>query len=1052
MPKHNYSADTKGRLSMIGKLIEYALRYRALVVLSSIVLLIASFFAICYGKIDAIPDIGENQQIVFTEWPGRSPKDIEEQVTYPLSISMQGIPGVKTVRGISAFGFSTLYIIFEDKTDFYWSRSRVLEKLSTASGELPPSVIPKMGPDATGLGQVYMYTVENTPDNPHPKSLAELRSIQDFYIRYLLQSVKGVSEVASVGGFVKEYQIDVDPKKLFAFNIHFDQLIKAIQNSNIDAGAEVIEDGDREFIVRGKGFIKSLDDIKNIVVSVKNNSPVRIRDLANVGTGPQFRRGALDKNGIESVGGVIAMRFGENPKEVITAVKKRLVDVKSGLPKGVQIVPFYDRTHLIENTISTVYHALVEEIVITIIVILLFLLHLRSSFLVSLTLPFGVGISFIVMYLLGIDSNVMSLSGVVIAIGTMVDMGIIMTENIYSNLSERPNPTLHERIFLIIKSAKEVGPAIMTAVMTTVVTFLPVFALEGSEGKLFGPLAWAKTLAMLGSVFVALFIIPPLSFYFLKGKLKPIEQNKVSKSITSIYRLVLIWVLDNRKKFLVLPLVLLIAGGYSFSKLGKEFMPSLNEGEILYMPVTTPDVSITKARELLAYTDRVISEHPLVDKVVGKLGRVNSAIDPAPVSMFETIVKLVPKDKWPAGKSIYDIMEELDQSLQVPGIVNSWDFPIQTRIGMISTGIKTQVGVKIFGPDLNVLEKLAAEVGKEVDKVKGAYGVYAEQVQGKLYIEFDIDRVAASRYGINTGDVNKILQTAVGGMPIGQVYEGRERYPIRLRYKKELRDRIDELKRVLVPSPLGQHIPLEQLAKIEVVKGPGAIQSENGMLRSLVLLNISGRDIIGFVDEAKEIVKKNIELPGGYSIVWAGQYENQVRANKRLLILVPLALLINLVIIYLGIRSWRNSAIIFFAVPIAFSGGLILLWLGGFNTSVAVWVGFIALFGIAVDDGVVMMTYLTQRLNKYSPQYWEEVKHLILEAGTRRIRPLLMTTLTTICALLPVMWSTTTGSEVMKPMAIPTIGGMTVVLITLFIVPVLFSFFEERKLKQRSNQ
>ncbi|MCK5882068.1 MAG: efflux RND transporter permease subunit [Bacteriovoracaceae bacterium] len=1034
---------------MIQKMIEYSLRYRAVVVLAAIMILFASFFAVRYGKIDAIPDIGENQQIIFTEWPGRSPIDIEEQVTYPLSIAMQGIPGVKTVRGMSAFGFSTLYVIFEDKVDFYWSRSRVLEKLSTATSELPSGVIPKMGPDATGLGQIFMYTVENNPDSVHPKSLAELRSIQDFYVKFLLQGVKGVSEVASIGGFVKEYQIDVDPKKLFAYNIHFNKLIKAIQNSNIDVGAETIEDGDREFIVRGKGFFKSLSDIENVVVAVKNNSPIRVRDLARVGVGPQFRRGALDKNGEESVGGIVAMRFGENPKEVIEAVKKRLISVKAGLPKGVSIVSFYDRTQLIENTIHTVYSALIQEIGITVVVILLFLLHFRSSFLVTLTLPFGVGISFIAMYFLGIDSNIMSLSGVVIAIGAMVDMGIIMTENIYSHLANHPNATERERPMIVMEAAKEVGPAILTAVMTTIITFLPVFALDGSEGKLFVPLAWAKTLAMGGAVIVALFIIPALSVYLLKGKLLPIEKSKVSSRISSLYRPALLWVLDNRKKFLVIPLLLLILGGIALGQLGKEFMPSLNEGEILYMPVTTPDVSMTKARELLAYTDRVLVKHPLVKSVVGKLGRVNSAIDPAPISMFETVVKLVPQDQWPRGKSIYQIMEELDQSLQIPGIVNSWDFPIQTRIGMISTGIKTQVGVKIFGPDIKILEKLAAQVGKEVEKIRGAYGVYAEQVQGKPYIEFDVDRVAASRYGINTGTVNRILQTAVGGMPIGQFYDGRERYPIRLRYKKEFRDRVDELKRVLVPSPLGQHIPIEQLADIKVVKGPGAIQSENGMLRSLVLLNVSGRDLIGFVDEAKEIISQKILLPTGYSIVWAGQYENQVRANKRLMILVPIALAINLIIIFMGIRSWRNSAIIFSAVPIAFSGGLLLLWLGGFNTSVAVWVGFIALFGIAVDDGVVMMTYLNRSLDKHQPQNWDEIKHTILEAGARRIRPLLMTTLTTICALLPVMWSTSTGSEVMKPMAIPTIGGMTIELITLFIVPVLFSYFEERKLNLR---
>ena len=1022
---------------MIQNLIELSIRKRAIVVVGFVFIALMSIFSLKTARIDAIPDIGENQQIVFTEWAGRSPKDIEEQVTYPLSVMMQGIPGVKNIRATSAFGFSIIYVIFKDEVDFYWSRSRVLEKLSTATSELPNGVVPKMGPDATGLGQVFWYTIENDKDSIKPKSLAELRSIQDFYVRYLLQGVEGVSEVASIGGFVKEYQIDVDPNKLFAYDIHFSKLIKSIQNSNIDVGAEVVEDGDREFVVRGKGFFKSITDIENVVVGVKNNSAIRVKDLASVNIGPGFRRGALDKNGVESVGGVVTMRFGENPKEVIDNVKDRLKVVEQGLPKGVRLVPFYDRTEVIERTIGTVYSALSQEIIITVIVILLFLLHFKSSILVSLTLPFGVGISFILMKFLGIDSNVMSLSGLVIAIGSMVDMGIIMTENIYSHLAEKPDASKEERIEIIVRSAREVGPAILTAVATTIVTFLPVFGLEGSEGKLFGPLAWAKTLAMFGSVVVAIVLVPALSTYLLKGKLKPIEKNKVSSLIVDTYRPALNWMLENRKIFVIFPTIIFLLGMFAFSKLGKEFMPSLNEGEILYMPVTTPDVSMTKARELLAYTDKKLKEHPLVANAIGKLGRAN---------MFETVVKLIPEDEWPDGVSIYDIMSELDGELQVPGLVNAWLFPIENRIAMISTGIKTQIGIKIFGDDLKKLESLAAKIGKEVEKIKGAYGVYAEQITGKPYIEFDIDRVSASRYGINTGTINKILQTAVGGMTIGQFYEGRERYPIRVRYKKELRDRIDELKKVLVPSPLGQHIPLSELADIQIVTGPAAIQSENGMLRSLVLLNVQGRDLIGFVEDAKEHIEKNVELPKGYSIVWAGQYESQVRSNNRLMMLVPIALIINLFLIYFGIKNLRNAGIIFSAVPIAFAGGLILLWVGGFNTSVAVWVGFIALFGIAVDDGVVMMTYLQEAIKTHNPKDWDGLKECIIEAGSRRIRPLVMTTTTTVVALIPIMWSTSTGSEVMKPMAIPTLGGMLVELVTLFIVPVVYSYFEHRRI------
>ncbi len=1031
---------------MIQKIIELSIRNRLVVVMVFIVIALISVFSLKTARVDAIPDIGENQQIVFTEWAGRSPKDIEEQVTYPLSVLLQGIPGVKNIRGTSAFGFSIIYVIFKDDVDFYWSRSRLLEKLASSKEKLPPGVNSKMGPDATGLGQIFWYTIENTKDALHPKSLAELRSIQDFYVKYLLQGVEGVSEVASIGGFIKEYQIDVDPNKLLAFDIHFSKLIKAIQQSNLDVGAEVLEDGDREYIVRGKGFFKSIEDIENVVVSVKNNSPIRVKDLSRVGIGPSFRRGVLDKNGTESVGGVVTMRFGENPKEVIDKVKDRLKSVKMGLPKGVKLVPFYDRTEVIERTMNTVYSALSQEIIITVVVILLFLLHFKSSILVSLTLPFGVGISFILMKTLGIDSNVMSLSGLVIAIGSMVDMGIIMTENIYSHLAQNPYAKKSERIEIIIKSAREVGPAILTAVATTIVTFLPVFGLEGSAGKLFGPLAWAKTLAMFGSVVVAIILVPALSCYLLDEKLKPIKKNKVSSFIVSSYRPALRWMLENRMKFLVLPTLIFILGAFSYTRLGKEFMPSLNEGEILYMPVTTPDVSMTKAKELLAYTDKKLKEHPLVQDAIGKLGRADTAIDPAPIAMFETVIKLVPKENWPSGTSIYDIMNDLDAKMQVPGLVNAWLFPIENRIAMISTGIKTQIGIKIFGDNLKTLENLAAKIGAEVNKIKGAYGVYAEKITGKPYIEFDLDRVSASRYGINTGSINKILQTAVGGMTIGQFYEGRQRYPIRVRYKKELRDRIDELKKVLVPSPLGQHIPLEQLADIKIVTGPAAIQSENGILRSLVLLNVQDRDLIGFVEEAKEHIEKTVELPSGYSIVWAGQYESQVRSNKRLMLLVPIALLINLLLIYMGIRNLRNAAIIFSAVPIAFAGGLILLWIGGFSTSVAVWVGFIALFGIAVDDGVVMMTYLQEATRVHRPKNWIDLKECILEAGSRRIRPLVMTTTTTVVALVPIMWSTTTGSEVMKPMAIPTLGGMLVELVTLFIVPVIYSYFEHKKI------
>lgn len=1036
---------------MIKKFIGICVRKRALVVSGFVVAAIAAVFAVKYANIDAIPDIGENQQIVFTDWPGRSPRDIEEQVTYPLSVELQGIPGVKTVRGMSAFGFSTIYVIFDEDVDYYWSRSRILEKLSSLTQPLPEDAKPVLGPDATGLGQVLWYTLENNGKAP-PKSLAELRSLQDWYVRYRLQSVQGVSEVAGVGGFIKEYQIDVDPNRLFGYKIPFSALLVSVKNANIDVGAEVIEDGDREFIIRGLGFIRSVKNIENIVIGNREDIPIRIKDVARVNVGAAFRRGALDKNGTEAVGGVVTMRYGENPKRVIDAVKERIKEIEPGLPKGVSLVPFYDRTELIESTIGTVYSALSQQIIITILVILLFLMHFRSSILVSLTLPFGVGVSFIIMYLAGIDSNIMSLSGIVIAIGSMVDMGIIMTENIYRKLNSSSVSDGKERARVIADGAKEVGPAILTASLTTIVTFIPVFALQGPEGKLFTPLAWTKSLAIAGAVFVSITLIPALSVYLFRGKLKPKPENKLSRKILDVFTPSMKWALDHKKTVLAAALITVVTGVFLASRLGKEFMPQLNEGDISYMPVTTPDVSITKARELLSYTDKVIKSHPLVEYAVGKMGRADTPLDPAPVSMIETIIKLKDREQWPSGTSTEKIIKELDSMLQIPGLINSWEFPIQMRIGMISTGIKTQVGIKIFGDDLKTLEGIASKIAREVEKIEGAYGVYAERITGKPYIEFDIDRIKASRYGLNTGDINRIVQSAVGGMPLGQIYEGRERYPIRARYKRELRSRVEDLKRVLISAPGGKQIPLEQLCEVRIVMGPASIQSENGLLRSMVLLNVRGRDVVGFVEEAKEMIGTTVTLPQGYSLHWAGQYENQIRATKRLSILIPLALLINFIILYFGFASMRKSLIILTAIPVSMAGGFLLLWITGFNTSVAVWVGFIALFGIAVDNGVVFTAYLDDEFARVKPRNNEEINRAIIEGGKKRIRPMIMTTITTIMALAPVMWSMGRGSEVMRPMAMPTLGGMLIVPVSLFIVPVLYGWMAERKLRKESEK
>lgn len=1028
---------------MLDKFINNIIKHRIYVIIAFVFISILAVYSFATVKIDAIPDIGENQLIIFTDWSGVSPKDIEEQITYPLSNLMQGIPGIKEVRGMSAFGFSVIYVIFKDDIDFYWSRTRILEKLTQAQNILPKGVIPTIGADATGLGQIFWYSVENKKDNPNPKSLADLRSIQDWYVKFHLQSVDGVSEVASIGGFVKEYQIDIDPLQLFARDLHFSKLIKAIKNSNIDVGAEVIEKGEREIIVRGLGFFKSIEDIKNVVIDVKNNTPIYVKDVANVHLGSSFRRGVLYSGEREIVGGVVASRFGENSKEVIDKIENKMLKISKGLPEGVEIKSFYNRKDIIQKAISTVYKSIIEEIIIAVCVIMFFLFHFRSSIIISLTLPLGVGISFILMKIFGIDSNIMSLAGIIVAIGTMVDMGIIMTENIYSRLSKNPK----DRIKSIINSTKEITPAIVTAIATTIITFLPIFFLQNAEGKLFTPLAYAKTFALIGSVLVAIFLIPVLSVFFLKGKLKPIEENKISCKIIQIYKPILSMILNNPKRFLTIPIIIVLVGGFSYKQLGNEFMPQLNEGEILYMPTTVPGISITKAKELVFQSNKIIESHEAVESAIAKIGRADTSLDPAPISMVETIIKLKKSAK---TKDIYKIMRELDQMVQIPGFINSWGFPIQTRIAMISTGIKTQIGIKIFGDDLKKLEHIASHISKEVEKIEGAYGVYAEQITSKPYIEFDIDRVKASRYGINTGTINQILQTAVGGMAISKFYHGRERYNIRVRYKKELRDSIEELKRVLVPSPIGSHIPIGQLANIRIINDSATINSEDGFLRSTVLLNVRDRDLVAFVNEAKKIVSENIDLPKGYSIKWAGEYENQVRSSKYLQILVPLSILINLLILFFNFKSLRNSLIILSAIPISIAGGMILLWFSGFNLSVAVWVGFIALFGIAVDNGVVMMAYINEEMKKIKPNSILELKRVIIEAGSRRIRPLLMTTATTIFALLPIMWSTSIGSEIIKPMAIPVLGGMLFMLLGLFIVPVLFFFFEKNTIPKTS--
>ncbi|MEW6074854.1 MAG: efflux RND transporter permease subunit [Candidatus Omnitrophota bacterium] len=1078
---------------MINKLIHYCLRTPFVVFVIYIAVFFWGLWAITNIPVDAIPDIGEKQVIVYTDWPGRSAKDVEDQVTYPLSVSLRGVPGVKTIRASSAFGFSEVYLIFKDSVDYYWARARVLEKLNLASARLPTGVVPVLGPDATGLGQVFWYTVEGKGYSPDT-----LRSLQDWFIRYQLNSVEGVSEVASIGGFVKQYQIDIDPNKMLAYNVHLGEVMEAVKKSNIDVGAKVVENNAMEYIIRGLGFIKSVEDIENIVLDEYNGVPITVKSIASVQLGPEFRRGALDKEGQEAVGGVVVMRYGENAMQVIHRVKEAIKEIEKGLPTGVRIVPFYDRTELIHRTIGTLREALILELIITMAVVVPFLAHIWAGIMICISLPFSVLLAYIAMYYLKVDANIMSLSGIAIAIGTLVDMGIVMTENAYRHLiihAEAIKKGLKTRLDVVFGAASEVGSAVITAILTTVVSFLAVFALEAQEGKLFRPLAYTKTFTLLASVVVALTLTPVLALYFLKGRLRPPEENFLVKRLQHYYEKILRWCLNHRVGFLLIPATILITslafmfpkdtmsiviflvivigvllfllprkvksfialaiitafsvGWFWFApRIGREFFPPFDEGSILFMPVMRPSVSLTEAIRVIQIQDKIIKSFPEVDMVVGKVGRAESATDPAPVEMFETIITLKPKNQWRKGITKDKLIREMDAALQIPGVSNIWTQPIVNRIDMLATGIRTSVGVKVFGPDLQKIEEIATEVEKVVETIPGAIDLYSEKIVGKPYIEFKIKREQLAKYGVSVREVQDVIEMAIGGENLTTTVEGRERYPVRVRYARELRDNIDALRRVLISVKSGAQVPIAQLVDIYFVTGPAMINSENGLLRAYVLMNVRGRDMVGFVEEASKVVAEKITLPQGYFLQWSGQFENQVRAKKTIAVLLPISLLINFMLIYMNFRSIIKSVFIFTAVPVTLAGGVWLLAFSGFNFSVAVWVGFIALFGIAVDDGVLMTTYLDdvfrERRNKIKTK--QDIAEATLYAGLGRIRPAFLTTVTTIVALLPILFLKGTGAEVMQPMAIPSIGGMMIEMITWFVVPVLYSWREEKRL------
>ncbi|MFA4943882.1 MAG: efflux RND transporter permease subunit [Lentisphaeria bacterium] len=1214
---------------MVAKLIGWCLRNAVLMLLAIGVLLVAGVWCLRNATVDAIPDIGEKQVIVFADWPGRSPQDVDNQVTYPLAAGLTGTPGVKTIRSMSGFGFGMVFVIFDDRTDYYWARSRVLERLNSVQGRLPAGVVPQLGPDATALGQIFWYTLEGEGFD-----LAELRSIQDWYVRYQLNAVEGVSEVASVGGFVKQYQIDVHPDKLRAHGVTLPEVFEAVRRSNLDVGANILERNGMEFFIRGVGFLRGVADLERIVLRQREGVPLQIRHVATVTLGPEFRRGALDNAGREAVGGVVTMRYGENPRRVLEKVKAQIQRLEAGLPaktladgrlSRVRIVPFYDRTDIIHEVMATLSTALREELLLAGLVVLLFLLHLRSTLAVLPTLPLSVALCFILMYVFRIDSNVMSLAGLAIAIGDVADMGIIMTENIYRHVAA---PDRRRSFFETVHAgASEVGGAILTAVSNTLVSFIPVFFLTGQEGKLFRPLAFTKTFAIGASVVLAITVVPFLCYLLfrpvkasrrtvwtvavalgllaaaatrlvlaptLAGSLysgwptalaagvivtlavarlarerfQPLEANLVSRGIARVYRPTLAWVLDHKAAFLCLPLALLLAGftvwlgagtvfqpaewlvnRFAHAKaspelkremllppaaparrpllelgqlrwqrlrtphgersrllwrrpdpgerqaeadagitvlaerrilpgLGREFMPPLDEGSFLYMPSLLPQAGLSEAVRVNSLQDRLIASVPEVESVVGKLGRAETALDPAPIGMMETIIILKPEAEWrrvpvrrffsgwprwlraplarlwpetrPLTKG--EILGELQEMTAIPGVLPSWLQPIQTRLVMLQTGFRAMMGVKIYGADLRQIEQAALQVEGILKQVPGASDVVADRIVGKPYLQFEIDRDRIARHGVAVQDVQDVLEVAVGGVTLTQTVEGRERYPVRVRYLRDFREDLPALEKVLVPASNGAEIPLAQLVTIRTVIGPQEIKGERGLLVGYVTLNTRDRDEVSVAADGEAALQAAVRdgrlaLPPGMYWEWSGQFENQQRAMARLRLLVPACLLIMFVMLYLGFRRWWVAPAIFFGVLVSASGGFILLGLWGVNLSVAVWVGFLVLFGVVDDDGVVIATYLEGLFDARAAPFRDiaEIRATVIQAGLKRIRPCLMTTATTVFGLLPVFWASGRGADVMRPMAIPSMGGMAISLITLFIVPCLFCAVEEWK-------
>ncbi|MFK5986781.1 MAG: efflux RND transporter permease subunit [Pseudomonadota bacterium] len=1039
---------------MIATIIHWSINNRFFIILATLVLLGAGIYSVKQTPIDAIPDLSDVQVIVKTSFPGQSPQVVEDQVTYPLTTAMLSVPKAVTVRGYSFFGDSYVYIIFEEGTDLYWARSRVLEYLSQVASSLPANAKSQLGPDATGVGWVYGYALV---DKTHKTDLSQLRSLQDWFIKYELQTVPGVSEIATIGGMVKQYQIIVDPEKLRAYNIPLSLIKTAINKGNQETGASVLEMGEAEYMVTATGYIKNIEDIKKIPLGLNTNgTPLQLGDIADVITGPQMRRGIAELNGEgEVVGAYVVMRFGENAQKTIKLIRKKLDQLKKGLPEGVEIITTYDRSTLINHAVDNLYEKLIEEFIVVVLICAIFLFHFRSSLVIIFSLPIGILGAFIIMHLQGLNANIMSLGGIAIAIGAMVDGAIVMVENVHKHLEKTPL-TDNNRWKIIAAASVEVGPPLFFSLLIITMSFLPVFTLEAQEGKMFSPLAFTKTYAMAMAAILSITLVPVLMGYFVRGKILPEHKNPVNRLVSWIYMPMIKTVLDGPKTMVFIAMLILAIGIWPASQIGSEFMPPLDEGDLMYMPTTYPGISIGKARELLQQTDRLIKTIPEVKSVFGKIGRADSATDPAPLTMIETLIQLKPKSEWREGVSIESLRKELDKLVKFPGLTNAWVMPIKTRIDMLATGIKTPVGIKVSGPDLKEIEKIGKRLEKVIKQVEGTASVYSERVAGGRYIKAHIDRDKAARYGLNIADIQQVIKTAIGGMQISQSIEGLERYPINIRYPQSYRDSVEKIRLLPLVTKNNQRIALADVADIQVEDGPPAIKSENARLNGWTLVDIEGRDLGSYVADAQKIVAEQVNLPAGYAISWSGQYEYMVRAKERLTAVVPLTLAIIVLLLFINFRNIIEVMIIMGTLPFALIGGFWLMYILDYDMSVAVGVGFIALAGVTVEIGVLMLVYLNQAYKQIIEDVQqqnrdlnrEDVKQAVLNGAGQRVRPIMMTVAAIVVGLIPIMFGEGTGSEVMQRIAGPMIGGMlSSVVLTLLVIPAIYFLWKSMGLK-----